>query len=248
MHEPYFRDIPGSRTAVLMVHGIVGTPDHFKFLMPTIPDNWTVHNILLPGHGGSVDDFASSSMDAWRSYVRREAETLSTAHENLVIIAHSMGTLFALQESLRASNKVRLLFLLNPPLKVFPRPKAVLNALSASFGVKDSSAAMVTKLACSAELPPKLWKYAKWIPRYLELFREIRSTRAIVPRVTAPTRAFLSKKDELVLMGSMKYLKENPDIMTTVLPNSAHFLYSKHDAESIVENLRAAISSAGLQE
>jgi len=246
MHKPYFRDVPGSKTAVLMVHGIVGTPDHFKFLMPAIPDDWTVHNVLLPGHGGSADDFAHSSMDEWRSYVHREAASLAASHENLVIIAHSMGTLFAVQESLKASNNVQLLFLLNPPLRVFPKPKAAVNAVLASFGPKEGTPAMATKLACSAELTPKMWKYLKWIPRYLELFREIKKTRGLIPRVSAKTLAFLSKKDELVLTSSEKYLSGSNRIRVDVLPDSAHYMYAPKDAAKILDSLRTAITEAGL--
>ena len=48
-YREYIRDIPNSKVAVLMIHGIVGTPAHFRELIPIIPDNCTIHNILLNG-------------------------------------------------------------------------------------------------------------------------------------------------------------------------------------------------------
>lgn len=33
-HNPYIRDIPGSPVAVLMIHGIAGTPAHFRICCP----------------------------------------------------------------------------------------------------------------------------------------------------------------------------------------------------------------------
>ena len=66
-HQEYIRLVPGAKTAVLFIHGIMGTPDHFLDLIPHVPRDWSVCNILLPGHGKSVSDFGASSMDQWRS-------------------------------------------------------------------------------------------------------------------------------------------------------------------------------------
>lgn len=35
--QAYIREIPGAKTAVLMIHGIVGTPEHFAMLYPYVP-------------------------------------------------------------------------------------------------------------------------------------------------------------------------------------------------------------------
>ena len=69
MHRTYARIVPGAGTAVLMVHGIVGTPRHFDWLIPEFDETWSVYNILLDGHGGSVDDFAETSMKKWKEQV-----------------------------------------------------------------------------------------------------------------------------------------------------------------------------------
>ena len=36
MHEEYIRDVPGSDTAVLFIHGILGTPNHFRRFLSLI--------------------------------------------------------------------------------------------------------------------------------------------------------------------------------------------------------------------
>ena len=46
MHRTYARIVPGAGTAVLMVHGIVGTPRQFDFLLETIPEDVSVLNVL----------------------------------------------------------------------------------------------------------------------------------------------------------------------------------------------------------
>ena len=44
-HQEYRRIVPGADMAVLMIHGIVGTPHHFDNLLPLIPENWSVVNL-----------------------------------------------------------------------------------------------------------------------------------------------------------------------------------------------------------
>ena len=53
-HREFIRYLPGSDRAVLLIHGIAGTPAHFWQFLPLIPEDWSVYNVLLDGHGGEV--------------------------------------------------------------------------------------------------------------------------------------------------------------------------------------------------
>ena len=97
VHEEYVRMVPHADTAVLFIHGIVGTPNHFRDLIPLVelvPESWSVCNLLLDGHGKSVEDFANTSIENWHSQVWGTFEKLSRTHERVILVAHSMGTLF----------------------------------------------------------------------------------------------------------------------------------------------------------
>ena len=115
-HEPYFREGPG-KTAVLLIHGIAGSPGHFRDLVPIIPQTFAVSNILLDGHNGTVRDFSSSSMEKWKTQFRNTLQNLCERYENVVIVAHSMGTLFAIQAAIERPEKIPHLFLLNVPTR-----------------------------------------------------------------------------------------------------------------------------------
>ena len=80
-HQEYRRMIPGSDTAVLMIHGIVGTPHHFDNLLPLIPENWSVVNLLLEGHGQGAAEFGAASMERWKGQVSRELDGLLMPYE-----------------------------------------------------------------------------------------------------------------------------------------------------------------------
>lgn len=74
-HQPWERAGNGD-TAVLLIHGIVGTPRHFDFLKDSFPADWTLRSIQLDGHGGTVADFAHTSCDKWKQQVERELVAL----------------------------------------------------------------------------------------------------------------------------------------------------------------------------
>ena len=55
-------------------------------------------------------------MIEWKQQVKNALEELSETNNKIIIVAHSMGTLFAIQEAIE--KPVDELFLLNVPLKV----------------------------------------------------------------------------------------------------------------------------------
>ena len=123
-HKEYIRIIPEADTAVLFVHGIVGTPNHFITQIPLVdlvPENWSVYNVLLDGHGKGVEDFSRTSMKKWKEQVWRIFEQLAEEHDRVIIAAHSMGTLFAMQLAILHPEKVPFLFLVAVPMRPWVR-------------------------------------------------------------------------------------------------------------------------------
>ena len=250
-HEEIIRTVPGARYAVLMVHGILGSPDHFRDLTPLVPDTWTLHNIALEGHGGSVMDFANTNMDRWRSQVFSKVEELLTNHEKIVIAAHSMGTLFALQASLRWPDRIGGLFLLGSPTRVFVQPATAMHSVMLAFGYVDHNNRSFSDLAkeYSVRTTPWIFQYVLWIPRFLELFAEIHRTRKIIPQITVPTQVFQSKHDELVSFSSRHDFENHPVIVLTNLyeKHSGHFGYGDADLALLQERFSAMLHSVNIE-
>lgn len=238
-HIEYIREVPESKTAVLCIHGILGTPDHFSRLVEVVPKEWSVYNILLEGHGKTVEDFAAATMKQWKTQVHRLILALNDKYENIVIAAHSMGTLFAIEEVIH-NPKIKKLFLLNVPLKVHLYPSLIGNSLKIVFDkvkLKDTIAVGLQN-AYSISQDKHLLKYLRWIPNYLALFSEIRSTREKISRINVPCFVFQSKKDELVAVSTVKYLRENPHIRCGLLKHSGHFYYEETDMEYLIKIFR----------
>lgn len=250
MHEEYFRPVPGTDTAVLFIHGIVGTPNHFRDLIPLVdqvPQEWAVYNVLLPGHGGTVSDFGKSSMKQWKKYVREVFEKLAGEHEKVIIVGHSMGTLFAMQLALERPEKVPFLFLLAVPMRPWLRISAISNSLRLVFGCirKDHPREKAIQIACGSESTPLLWKYIPWVPRFIELFAEIGKTEKNMGGLAVPCAAWQSQKDELVSIASRKVL-EKSGVEVHILPESSHFYYAPEDRALVIEDFLKRIEKSRL--
>ena len=227
-HAPYFRKGTG-RNAVLLIHGIAGSPAHFRDLVPVIPEPFSVYNILLDGHSGAVDNFSRSSMSKWKTQVQTVLRGLFEIHDQVVIVAHSMGTLFAIQAAIEHPERIPRLFLLNVPTRPWVRLSTWNTSLRVAFGKLDRPADRAMRGETALELTPKLWKYIGWAPRMIELLQECSRVRKIIPQLRTPALSFQSRADELVSFRSCRDLQNNPCIQLAVLEDSGHFVYGSED-------------------
>lgn len=223
------RYIENADTAILFIHGILGTPRYFDPFLPLVPDSWSVFNLQLKGHGGSVKDFSAASMEEWIRQADEITAKLLETHKNVIIAAHSMGTLFAIREAV--TRPVTELFLLNTPLKIRIKAKMFKTPLSVLKKKKNSSdeydSAVMNSYSIERDL--HLWRYLGWVPRYLELFSEISNTKKLIHNLKTPGSVFLSADDEMVSLKSGELFKENPCVTVKILKESSHFCYSEND-------------------
>lgn len=238
-HKEIKKIIPGATKAVLFIHGIVGTPDHFKEFIPLVPDTWSIYNLLLKGHGNGVADFAKASMREWKEQVEDAISLLREKHNEIIIVAHSMGALFAIRSAVKNSNNIKHLFLMGVPLKIHLQPAAITTSFKILFD-RISPSDEKTRHARDAYgiIPDKhLWKYISWLPRYAELFCEAYKTRKGISLLQVPCTAYQSKQDEVVSNLSLTYLKK-ASIDINILQESGHFYLSKSDKKFVLDHFQ----------
>ncbi len=229
MHKEYRRIVHNAGKAILLIHGIAGTPNHFKRLMPLIPESISVVNILLDGHGKGVKDFAQSSMKKWEEQVALAVDKLSQQHDEIYIVAHSLGCLLAIEQAV-ANAKVKKLFLLAAPLKLFLKPRMFVNSLKVYFNIDTGNERIIAAKECYGIRDSKNpLLYIGWLPRFFELFSKIKKTRKIIPYLHTPCVACQSCHDEMVAKKSGRILESNPVISVIELKNSSHYYYEKND-------------------
>jgi carboxylesterase len=236
VHKEHKQIVNGAEKAVLLVHGIVGTPNHFAPLLPLIPDGVSVHNLLLDGHGKGVKEFSKTSMKIWENQVRTAAEALTRTHKKVYIVGHSLGSLLAIDAAMQ-NPRICKLFLLAVPLHLLIKPRMFQTAWRVNTGKIDPKdpVAVAAQACCGVTPSRNLLLYLGWIPRYLELFAKIRKTRKQLPKLETACLAFQSAKDEMVSLRAAQLLAKSPCVCVGMLKHSGHYYYEERDLLQLKE-------------
>lgn len=233
MHSPLKRIVPGAENAVLFVHGINATPRFFDDFAAQLPPDWSIHNLLLPGHGGTVKDFGAHSAREWEAHVRASIDELRRTHGRIYIVAHSLGTLLSIREAVRDASRIEGMLLLCVPLRIWSRPTAWLRNISRVLAPERYAEEIRT--CYGTEVDWRLWRYIGWIPRYLELFALSADARKKVAALKVPTRVYMAGRDEQVSMRSERCMAEVPSITLHRMPKSSHHRFTPEDRQALLD-------------
>lgn len=247
-HEERMRILPGAKRAVLMMHGIAGTPDHFRTILPLedlVPERWSLCNVIMPGHGGRVEDFSHSSMSAWEAYCMAVFDRLCESHEKVFLVGHSMGTLFAIRMASKRPEKVAGMLLIEVPLRVGVKLFTVRNLVRFAFGRLDLEDPVqeATSRVCSIAPTWMVWKYIGWLPRVAELVKYMHATDALLPGLGVPAVAYQSMRDEMVSDRSRKLLLKAGTVQVRVFLGSTHFYCHPEDIAQVREEFSALMAA-----
>jgi len=239
------RVVPGAKTAVLMVHGVLSTPNRFRALLPleyAVREDWSLYNIVLDGHCKDVPAFGKSSMKKWKEQVGTLYDMLCDQYESIVLVGHSMGTLLSVRQALRKPEKVALLFLVNVPIPPFVRPHSVINSVRHAFGKgnQNDPLQIALEIDCGTKLTKKVWQYISWAPRFIELLIECRAVSKCLPKLQTPCIAWQSGRDELVAHRSVKVLRKKGTVEVHTLPRSTHSYYPDEEKKMVIDSFKEA--------
>ena len=237
-HSEFVRRTENTKCAVMLIHGILSTPKFFRDFVRIIPEEISVYNVLLDGHGKNVEDFSATSMQKWKEQVHGIFDGLSTRYEKIILVGHSMGTLFSIDLAIRHPAKVKSLFLMASPLKVFVKPITAKYSYKVIFEKNcDKNPIEISAKETYGIAPDKrLWKYIPWAPRFIELLTEIRRIRKLIPQLSTPTIVFQSQKDELVSIRSSEFFRDNPNVQLYILETSSHQHHTPFDKRILLES------------
>ena len=237
-HQPRYYKKEGADTILIFIHGIVEGPDQFIDLMElSLKLGFSVASLLLPGHGGTGKDFAQSNKTQWINHVNTKIEFYKKNYKRVILCGHSMGVLLSFIHYVQYPDKVTCIIAIDSPLHVWVKKRAIKNNLKIGLSLKlDENDPAQALLRASSVAPCPLFTYIMWIPRILDLFRLMKTTRNILHKVTIPTLVIHANKDELVSISSLKVFKKA--IPTTYLqivrlPESTHFEYKGQDLATL---------------
>ena len=140
--------------------------------------------------------------------------------------------------TLKYKNKVKSLILISTPLKVHVRFDMMISSIKIALGkIKDEDT--LTKYAYNALSVDRssLVTYARWIPRYKDLFELIVMVKRELKNIAIPTLIIHTKKDELVSNKSLNLFYKNlkNDYKIINLEKSGHFYYNEDELNKILK-------------
>lgn len=225
MHNPKF--IPGKdeKTILIFIHGFLSGPGHFADLLEVAgKEGFAAASLLLPGHGGSGQDFFKATLTDWQQYLQTELKKYRH-YEQIFLVGHSIGGLLALMAAIDESSPISGVVLLAAPLKVyFINPFSLFRKLCILL---RSDLRKVYQKACSIKgLFPWLLLSIRALCQPHKLMRH---TRKILKEVKVPSLLIYSKKDEITHSRSLHLLTEgliNSRQEIIILNDSLHVFYT----------------------
>ena len=231
------RIVPGCKTAVLMVHGIMGKPSYFAPFLPLVPEDMSLCNLLLDGHCSTLHDFCHASMAKWRRQVFDALELLLQAHEKVIVFGYSLGALFAVEAAIKYPDRVAHIFCTCLPLIMRLPPASKIRVWRIMFDkIQPGTPTQRMMGACGTASTKKYWKYLGTYPRMAELAREMHKTKKLMPRLTVPCHNYMGKLDEMLSQRTHKYLAQFPAVTNTALPHSGHFAIDPQDLPQVQQD------------
>jgi carboxylesterase len=241
-HSPFSSPFTGDglRTGVVVSHGFTGSPHGVRAWAQSLAEaGYAVRMPLLPGHGTSWQELATTRWHEWHAALDAAYLELADECEQVVVAGLSMGGALALR--IAATRPVAGAVVVNPGL-VIDDPRAPLaGILKLVLKSTPAIANDILKPGSDEGAYPRTPVAAAH-----ELNKMFKDTVRLLPRVTAPVRVYRSTVDHVVSDSSMVALRRgltNAPLEVVRLENSYHVATMDNDAPEIFRGTAEFIRS-----
>ena len=220
--EPFF--LPGGRHGVLLIHGFTGLPAELRLMGEYLhAHGFTVLAIRLAGHGTTAEDLSRTEHEDWMDSVRDGYAILRGACDDIAVVGHSMGAIFALLLSVEA--EVTCVVSLGAPL-IIAREQGIEHLPTRAASVGRFVPKARRKLANVPQGANNTYRRMPLVSIH-ELLDVVAILCRQIGRVTAPLLIVHGERDHTADPKSADYLYENvrsPHCEKFILPDAGHLL------------------------
>ena len=245
--EPFF--MPGGKRGVLLVHGFTGLPAELLLMGHYLHEQgFSVLGVRLAGHGTTVEDMSRMIAEDWMDSVRDGYAVLAGCCDEISVVGHSMGGLFALLLSTE-----------------YPVARVVTLAAPIFVAEERGVQFLPPREACVDQFVPKVRRWLADVPPAAnntyrkmpllgihELMDVIETAKGCIPQVTAPLLVMHSRDDHTADPKSADYIYSHASSRERSicwLERSGHLLPLAADREKVFERTGTfLLSTAGLDE
>jgi carboxylesterase len=230
---------PKRTKGVLFIHGFTSTPQVFiPYAKMFLNHGYSIHACRLAGHGTSPAHLASTNAADWYISAREAYRVLQEEVDDVIIVAHSLGTLFAV--ILSSLFPIDSLILLSSPIKVRQKPLYRVNFLLRPIShlikywpMKRSEKKIIEEYGFLNYLKYPLVSVAG-------LFDVIEVAQKQLPKIECPVLVCLGDSDEHVELDTLSYLKENLGskiIKTWIAKGAPHIIVASPRADELIKQI-----------
>ncbi len=237
------------QAAAVFLHGFLGGPQQFDFLVPMAElCGFDSYALLLPGHGGDYRAFLRSGRAAWETYVQAELDALRKQYEKILLVTHSMGGLLSIRAALADARSICGIFAIALPLNLRVSKKGMQTNWKHITGLGKQDDYTRAARSFGSVTGITLWNAPLMLPRALDLVKLSAAARRGLGNLDVPLTILHSEQDEWVGARSVQAAKSRartpPSIL--ILSESGHFFYTEADKRKISDHF-AAFASACLE-
>jgi carboxylesterase len=197
--EPLTFVAAGAPMGVVLLHGFGDTPQTLAWLASQLRDGgFDVDVPLLPGHGRTLREFASSNGSEWLAAARAAHASMRARHVRVALVGLSLGG--ALAATVAADDpELAALVLLAPYVDTPPLLRMLVRAAPAIGVVLPYVGGEGSQSILDPEARAQGLAYGATTPQLVrELVRAADAARASLARVTAPTLYVQSREDNRI--------------------------------------------------
>jgi carboxylesterase len=197
--EPLSLTAPGARMGVVLLHGFGDTPQTLASLARALcADGMDVHVPLLPGHGRTLREFASSNGSEWLAAAQAAHAAMRARHTRVALVGLSLGG--ALAATIGANDpELAALVLLAPYVDTPPLFRMLVRAAPAIGLVLPYVGGEGAQSILDPEARAQALAYGATTPQLVrELVRLADAARASLARISAPTLYVQSREDNRI--------------------------------------------------
>ncbi|WP_284643437.1 alpha/beta hydrolase [Paenibacillus silviterrae] len=235
--EPFMLEGSGKRadTHLLMIHGFTGSPSEFRRLGYYLNDlGYTVHGVLLPGHGTTPEEMIRTGWKDWSGHVTKVYDAMKEqGAKQIVALGHSMGGLLAL----RLSMERQLDAVVSLAAPIFLMSKKTIFAVLLQYVIKyiekkPTVAAHIIEEACTYSKTP--------VPCVVDLRKLLKMVKSGLNKVKAPIFVGQGELDGLVHPKSAGYIYQHvssPVRQVAYYPLTSHAILLDEEREQVYEDV-----------
>ncbi|WP_274541834.1 alpha/beta hydrolase [Romboutsia weinsteinii] len=233
---------------MVFTHGILEGPKQFIELSQlAYKRGHSVSALLLPGHGGSGVDFASSNSRKWMEYLEESLSQIKKQYNSIILVGHSMGALLSVLAYSKDSRKIDGIVALATPLNIRLKVSGMIRSIKIGMGSINNENALEVAAANAFSIEKSsILTYLSWAPRYIDLFYLVKDTRKKLSNIKVPLLIVHTKHDEFVSNKTLKLFNKrlnNTHKKIVTLNNSGHFYYDDNDLHVLKKEFELFLDS-----